>query len=53
MIRRGIGTFIPTNVLCCSAAAQDAPLPRANPEGAGMSSARLGEIGKILNGDIA
>ena len=53
MIRRGIGAFIATSVVCCSAAAQDAPLPRANPEEAGMSSARLGDVGKILNGDIA
>src|SRR6195256_6289020 len=28
------------------------PLPRAKPEAAGMSSERLGEIAKVINGDI-
>jgi CubicO group peptidase (beta-lactamase class C family) len=53
MIRRGICVFIATGVLCCSAAAQDTPLPRAKPEEAGMSSARLGDIAKTLNADVA
>jgi CubicO group peptidase (beta-lactamase class C family) len=39
--------------LSSSAAAQDTPLPRAKPEDAGMSSARLGEIAKTLNADVA
>jgi CubicO group peptidase (beta-lactamase class C family) len=32
--------------------AQTLPLPRAKPEEAGMSSARLAEIGKVLNNDV-
>jgi CubicO group peptidase (beta-lactamase class C family) len=53
MIRRGIFALIATGVLCCSASAQDTPLPRAKPEEVGISSARLGVIGKALNADIA
>ncbi len=53
MIRQGIGAFMVTGALCFSAAAQEAPLPRATPEAAGMSSARLGDIAKTLNADIA
>jgi CubicO group peptidase (beta-lactamase class C family) len=53
MIRRGIFALIATGVLCCSASAQDTPLPRAKPEEVGISSARLGVIGKTLNADIA
>src|SRR5262245_18834402 len=53
MTRSGICAFVAAGVLSSSAAAQDASLPRAKPEDAGMSSARLGEIGKTLNADIA
>ena len=53
MIRQGMCVMIATGVLGVSAVAQEAPLPRAKPEEAGMSSARLGEIAKTLNADIA
>ena len=53
MIRQGICVMIATGILSVSAAAQEAPLPRAKPEEAGMSSARLGDIAKTLNADIA
>ncbi len=45
--------MIVAGVLGSSAAAQETPLPRAKPEEAGMSSARLGEIAKTLNADVA
>jgi CubicO group peptidase (beta-lactamase class C family) len=53
MIRQGMCVMIATGALGVSAAAQEGPLPRAKPEEAGMSSARLGEIAKTLNADIA
>ena len=53
MIRSGICAIVAAGVLSSSAAAQDTPLPRAKPEDAGMSSARLGEIAKTLNADVA
>ncbi len=53
MTRSGICAVVAAGVLSSSAAAQDTPLPRAKPEDAGMSSARLGEIAKTLNADIA
>src|SRR5712692_7921837 len=53
MIRQGMCVMIATGVLGVSAAAQEAPLPRGKPEEAGMSSARLGDIAKTLNADIA
>ena len=53
MTRSGICAVVAAGVLSSSAAAQDAPLPRAKPEDAGMSSERLGEIGKTLNAEIA
>jgi hypothetical protein len=52
MIRCGICAFVVSGVLCLSAVAQETPLPRARPEDAGMSSARLGEIAKTLDADI-
>ena len=52
-ISRGLA-FIVAAVLCCPAYAFAAEaLPRAKPEDAGMSSARLAEIGKTLNAEIA
>ena len=53
MTRSGICAVVAAGVLSSSAAAQDTPLPRAKPEDAGMSSARLGEIAKTLNADVA
>ena len=53
MTRSGICAVVAAGVLSSSAAAQDTPLPRAKPEDAGMSSARLGEIAKTLNTDVA
>jgi CubicO group peptidase (beta-lactamase class C family) len=53
MIERVISVLIATGVLCCSASAQDALPPQAKPEEVGISAARLGEIGKTLNADIA
>jgi len=45
---------VSTTVNAAAAIAQNGdPLPRATPEAAGMSSERLGEIGKRLNADIA
>ena len=52
MTRSGICAVVAAGVLSSSAAAQDTPLPRAKPEDAGMSSARLGEIAKTLNADV-
>ena len=53
MTRLGICAVVAAGVLSSSAAAQDTPLPWAKPEDAGMSSARLGEIAKTLNADVA
>jgi CubicO group peptidase (beta-lactamase class C family) len=45
---------VSTTVNAAAAIAQNGdPLPRAKPEDVGMSSERLGEIGKRLNADIA
>ncbi|MEA2879590.1 MAG: hypothetical protein QOF14_4786 [Hyphomicrobiales bacterium] len=45
---------VSTTVNAAAAIAQNGdPLPRAAPEAVGMSSERLGEIGKRLNADIA
>jgi CubicO group peptidase (beta-lactamase class C family) len=52
MIRSGVCAMIVAGILSSSAAAQETPLPRAKPEDAGMSSARLGEIAKTLNADV-
>jgi CubicO group peptidase (beta-lactamase class C family) len=53
MIRQGMCVMIAMGALGVCAVAQEAPLPRGKPEEAGMSSARLGEIAKTLNADIA
>jgi CubicO group peptidase (beta-lactamase class C family) len=51
MIKQGVFTLMLTGALGGSALAQE--LPRAKPEDLGMSSARLGEIAKTLNADVA
>jgi CubicO group peptidase (beta-lactamase class C family) len=52
-ISRGLACIVAA-VLCCPIYAFAAdPLPRAKPEEVGMSSQRLAEIGKALNGEIA
>ena len=45
--------FLPLLALSFAAAAADSdPLPRAEPETVGMSSARLARIGDVLRADI-
>src|SRR5262249_34213120 len=52
-ISRGLACIV-VGLLCCPIYAFAAdPLPRAKPEEVGMSSQRLAEIGKALNGEIA
>src|ERR1700733_11252596 len=54
MATRTVSAALMAGMMCCTANAQMSdPLPRAKPEEVGLSSQRLADVAKALNGDIA